>query len=38
MASPTRRGCGDIDSSKFGKQGGITNGAKWYSLRGGKLI
>ncbi|KAF2893301.1 hypothetical protein ILUMI_12857 [Ignelater luminosus] len=35
MASPTRRGCGDIDSSKFGKQGGITNGAKWYSLRGG---
>ncbi|XP_063912973.1 carboxypeptidase E-like [Zophobas morio] len=35
MANPTRRGCGDVDSNRFGKQGGITNGAKWYSLAGG---
>ncbi|KAF7266981.1 hypothetical protein GWI33_019761 [Rhynchophorus ferrugineus] len=35
MASPKRKGCGDVNSSKFGKQGGITNGAKWYSLQGG---
>ncbi|XP_050297220.1 carboxypeptidase E-like [Anthonomus grandis grandis] len=35
MASPNRKGCGDVDSSKFAKQGGITNGAKWYSLQGG---
>ncbi|CAG9772666.1 unnamed protein product [Ceutorhynchus assimilis] len=35
MASPKRRGCGDGDSAKFAKQGGITNGAKWYSLQGG---
>lgn len=36
MANPRRRGCGDSESSKFGKQGGITNGAKWYSLQGGR--
>ncbi|XP_030756758.1 carboxypeptidase E-like [Sitophilus oryzae] len=35
MANPKRGGCGDVDSSKFAKQGGITNGAKWYSLQGG---
>lgn len=35
MASPKRRGCGDVDSNRFAKQGGITNGAKWYSLQGG---
>ncbi|CAH1967571.1 unnamed protein product [Acanthoscelides obtectus] len=35
MANPNRKGCGDIDSNKFAKQGGITNGAKWYSLQGG---
>ncbi|XP_044262132.1 carboxypeptidase E-like [Tribolium madens] len=35
MASPKRGGCGDADSDRFGKQGGITNGAKWYSLAGG---
>lgn len=35
MASATRTGCGDVDSNRFGKQGGITNGAKWYSLQGG---
>lgn len=38
MANPRRRGCGDADSSKFGKQGGITNGAKWYSLQGGNNL
>lgn len=36
MSSAARTGCGDIDSNLFGKQGGITNGAKWYSLQGGK--
>lgn len=35
MANASRKGCGDVDSDKFGKQGGITNGAKWYSLQGG---
>ncbi|KAJ8954965.1 hypothetical protein NQ318_000396 [Aromia moschata] len=35
MASPNRKGCGDVDSNRFAKQGGITNGAKWYSLQGG---
>ncbi|KAJ4443963.1 hypothetical protein ANN_05752 [Periplaneta americana] len=34
MASPQRRGCGD-DGYNFGKQGGITNGAAWYSVQGG---
>lgn len=38
MASPQRGGCGDTDSNKFGKQGGITNGAKWYSLQGGAFF
>lgn len=35
MADPNRKGCGDAESDKFGKEGGITNGAKWYSLEGG---
>lgn len=40
MASPTRRGCKAIypdeqESYNFGKQGGVTNGAAWYSLSGG---
>lgn len=36
MANPNRMPCrgGDIN---FGKEGGITNGAKWYSVRGGKF-
>lgn len=38
MASINRKGCGDVDSSKFAKQGGITNGAKWYSLQGGNYF
>lgn len=32
MADPTRPGCGgpgDKDSERFGKAGGITNGAQW---------
>ncbi|ENN76419.1 hypothetical protein YQE_07080, partial [Dendroctonus ponderosae] len=32
MASQHRKGCVD---SQFAKQGGITNGAQWYSLQGG---
>lgn len=41
MASATRRGCHttsaeDSDTFNFGKQGGVTNGAAWYSLKGGK--
>ncbi|KAL0892130.1 hypothetical protein ABMA27_015331 [Loxostege sticticalis] len=40
MASATRRGCrttgaDDSGSYNFGKQGGVTNGAAWYSLKGG---
>lgn len=39
MASSSRGGCrisGDDSSSyNFGKQGGVTNGAAWYSLKGG---
>ncbi|CAH1381469.1 unnamed protein product [Tenebrio molitor] len=35
MANPRRRGCGEADSAGFAKEGGITNGAKWYSLAGG---
>lgn len=34
MANPSRHGCGD-DGYNFGKQGGITNGAAWYSVQGG---
>ncbi|KAL0281447.1 UNVERIFIED_CONTAM: hypothetical protein PYX00_002430 [Menopon gallinae] len=34
MSSPTRKGCG-FDGYNFGKQGGITNGAAWYSVKGG---
>ena len=37
MASPNRGGCGD-DGYNFGKQGGITNGAAWYSVQGGIYI
>ncbi|XP_026328536.1 carboxypeptidase E-like isoform X4 [Hyposmocoma kahamanoa] len=40
MASTKRKGCDidgdtDSDSYNFGKQGGVTNGAAWYSLKGG---
>ncbi|CAG9560514.1 unnamed protein product [Danaus chrysippus] len=38
MASANRPGCRFGDESNaynFGKQGGVTNGAAWYSLRGG---
>ncbi|KAL1505234.1 hypothetical protein ABEB36_004842 [Hypothenemus hampei] len=34
MASQHRKGCGSSES-QFAKQGGITNGAQWYSLQGG---
>lgn len=34
MADPNRKGCG-FDGYNFGKQGGITNGAAWYSVDGG---
>lgn len=34
MASSNRAGCG-TDGFNFGKQGGITNGAAWYSVQGG---
>lgn len=36
MASPKRNPCRGGDTN-FGKEGGITNGAKWYSVRGGKI-
>ncbi|XP_060525923.1 carboxypeptidase E-like isoform X2 [Cylas formicarius] len=35
MANVNRKSCGDADSNHFAKQGGITNGAQWYSLQGG---
>lgn len=43
MASPTRPGCHTTSSDdsatfNFGRQGGVTNGAAWYSLKGGKSI
>ncbi|KAK6633778.1 hypothetical protein RUM44_004385 [Polyplax serrata] len=34
MSDPKRKGCG-YDGYNFGKQGGITNGAAWYSVKGG---
>ncbi|KAL1122352.1 hypothetical protein AAG570_003757 [Ranatra chinensis] len=34
MARPNRAGCG-FDGYNFGRQGGITNGAAWYSVDGG---
>ena len=34
MASPNRVKC-EPDEEDFGKQGGITNGAAWYSVSGG---
>lgn len=36
MSSATRKGCG-YDGYNFGRQGGITNGAAWYSVQGGRL-
>lgn len=40
MASRTRPGCrtgqDEGRAYNFGKQGGVTNGAAWYSLRGGE--
>lgn len=38
MADSSRLGCtlNDQESESFGKKGGITNGAQWYSLKGGK--
>lgn len=35
MALVDRPGCGE-GGYNFGKQGGITNGAAWYSIEGGK--
>lgn len=34
MADPTRQPC-TVNDYNFGKQGGITNGAAWYSVEGG---
>jgi carboxypeptidase E len=34
MSDPLTAGC-DKPESSFGKQGGITNGAAWYSVNGG---
>lgn len=36
MADPNRMSCRDGDIN-FGKEGGITNGAKWYSISGGNV-
>ena len=37
MSNPQEPACDD-SSSKFGQQGGITNGAAWYSVAGGNAI
>lgn len=37
MSLVDRPGCGD-GGYNFGKQGGITNGAAWYSIEGGNFI
>jgi hypothetical protein len=36
MSDPNQPSCDDT-SSGFGKQGGITNGAAWYSVEGGQI-
>ena len=36
MADPSTPGC-DRPESSFAKQGGITNGAAWYSVAGGTV-
>lgn len=38
MSDPNQPSCDDTSSSGFGKQGGITNGAAWYSVEGGNFI
>jgi carboxypeptidase E len=35
MGDPQRRSCEPMENVNFGKNGGIVNGAKWYSVRGG---
>ncbi|ODN06398.1 Carboxypeptidase E [Orchesella cincta] len=35
MGDPSREPCDKLDAMNFGKSGGIVNGAKWYSVRGG---
>lgn len=35
MAQPGRPSCDGTTENKFSEQGGITNGAKWYSVSGG---
>lgn len=37
MSDPSQPGC-DRPESSFAKQGGITNGAAWYSVEGGTYI
>lgn len=36
MTQVHRKGCGNSEN-QFAKQGGITNGAQWYSLQGGNF-
>lgn len=35
MGDPKRGSCEPMEKVNFGKNGGIVNGAKWYSVRGG---
>lgn len=35
MAKPDHKSCDLSPDSEFSKHGGITNGARWYSVKGG---
>jgi len=38
MAKPDHPSCDLGDDEKFADQRGITNGARWYSVKGGGYI
>jgi len=38
MSDPKTPSCDEQPHESFAKRGGITNGAEWYSVDGGKEI